>query len=324
MMATCSWAHTGLLRWTPGPRAPLRCSKASYVRMDMEMADGHDHTPEIFAVEFSTDRPLHAVAAEKRRVAAAGAGMRAVNEFAYAAAVALDPTLLVVSFIKQSRSAKVADLLDVLPGVLSHVQDVTKRHTSTLVRLATAAGQLTGGEVALRSGGDYEAAAAVVAAQLSAADAFFVEMIEATDPGRRPSEGPRLRAASPRPREGRAAVAAAQLQGPQAGDASCRDGARIGCDRVERGRLTPNVDVSPQGWFRVPHALAVLGAGRGRTPRAVELAAWMAVCAGNLWWTASRFEDGPDPASGPGCVDSPADRGQHGVGEPSVGCRHRR
>lgn len=146
------------------------------------MVEGQDDTPEIFAVSFVTDRPLHDVATEKRRVAAGGAGLRAVNEFAYSTAMALDPTLPAVSFIEQSQSDKVEDLLDVLPGVLAHVHDITKRHTSTLVRLATAAGQLTGGEAALRSAGDYEAAAAVVAAHLSAADAFFVEVMEATDP----------------------------------------------------------------------------------------------------------------------------------------------
>ena len=143
-----------------------------------------DDAPEIFAVEFTIDRPLHDVAAEKRRVAAGGAGMRAVNDFAYAAAVALDPTLLLVSFIEQQpQSSRAEDLLDILPGMLAHVQDVTKRHTTTLLRLATAAGHLTGGEAALRSAGDYDAAAAVAAAQLSAADAFFAEVIEATDPG---------------------------------------------------------------------------------------------------------------------------------------------
>ena len=143
-----------------------------------------DDAREIFCVGFTTDRPLYEVAAEKRRVAAGGAGMRAVNDFAYTAAMALDPTLVTVSFIEQQpRSSKAEDLLDVLPGVLAHVHGVSKRHTTTLLRLAAAAGQLTGGEVALRSGGDYEAAAAVVAAHLSAADAFFVEVIEATDPG---------------------------------------------------------------------------------------------------------------------------------------------
>ena len=106
--------------------------------------------------------------------------------FAYTTAMALDTSLVVVSFIEQAPIDKVEDLLDVLPGLLSHVQDITKRHTSTLLRLATAAGQLTGGEAALRSSGDYEAAAAVVAAQLSAADAFFVEVINTTDPGGTP------------------------------------------------------------------------------------------------------------------------------------------
>ena len=151
------------------------------------MAKGRDDTPQI-TVSFVTDRPLHDVATEKRRIAAGGAGMRAVNEFAYATAMAIDPTLPAVSFIEQSRSDKVEDLLDILPGVLAHVHDIAKRHTTTLVRLATAAGQLTGGEAALRSAGDYEAAAAVAAAHLSAADAFFAEVMEATDPDSDPEE----------------------------------------------------------------------------------------------------------------------------------------
>ena len=148
----------------------------------MDMAEGADDTPEIFAVSFFPDRPLHDVATEKRRVAAGGAGMRAVNEFAYSTAMALDPTLPTVSFIEQFQFDQVEDLVGVLPGVLAHIHDITKRHTSTLVKLATASGQLTGGEAALRSAGDYEAAAAVASAHLSAADAFFVAVIEATDP----------------------------------------------------------------------------------------------------------------------------------------------
>ena len=116
---------------------------ASCARMDMGMADGTDDTPEVFTVSFLTDRPLHDVATEKRRIAAGGAGLRAVNEFAYTTAMALDPTLPTVSFIEQSQSDQVEELLGVLPGVLAHVHDITKRHTSTLVRLATAAGQLT-------------------------------------------------------------------------------------------------------------------------------------------------------------------------------------
>lgn len=147
-----------------------------------------DDAPEIFAVGFTTDRPLCEIAEEKRRIAADGAGMRAVTDFAYSTAMALDASLLVVSFIEQAPIDKVEGLLDLLPGVLAHVQEVTKRHTSTLLRLATAAGQLTGGEAALRSGGDSEAAAAVVAAHLSAADAFFVELIKATDPGNDPEK----------------------------------------------------------------------------------------------------------------------------------------
>ena len=48
-------------------------------------------TPEIFTVSFTTDTPLHEVASQQRRVAAGGAGMRAVTDFAYTTAMALDP-----------------------------------------------------------------------------------------------------------------------------------------------------------------------------------------------------------------------------------------
>ena len=144
---------------------------------------GRDRHPEpTITLSFSTDRPLHDVAAELRNVAAGGAGLRAAADFAYAAAAALDPAALLVAFVEQGGFDTVDELLDLVPPAIAYTQHVSHKHTGVLMRLATAAGQLLGGENALRAVDDNAAADAVAAAHLSAADVFFATMIAGVNP----------------------------------------------------------------------------------------------------------------------------------------------
>ena len=133
---------------------------------------------------FSTDKPLHEVATEQRQRAAAGSGMRAVHYFAYSAAVALDPTGMVAALIEQTPAEEQDTLPELLTRALTSLHSVTAQHIHTTRKLAAAGGQLDGGEAALRACDDTDAADAVAAGQLAAADAFFAAVVEVTNPDR--------------------------------------------------------------------------------------------------------------------------------------------
>ena len=144
---------------------------------------GHDHHREpMLALAMSFDEPLHEVAAEKRAVAAGGSGLRAAVEFAYSTAVVLDPASMLGSIAQQMKSANLEEFLDVVLPFAVQAHDDAAAHTHTVRLLASAAGQLTGAESALRSAGCTDDADTVAAAHLAAADAFFAALIKNTTP----------------------------------------------------------------------------------------------------------------------------------------------
>ena len=135
------------------------------------------------SLEFTTDRPLHEVAAEMRRTAAEGQGLRAVLDFARATAVVVDPAQLVATFAEKSGAGTADEMTDRLLPYLAKAHDVYAYHVWAIQKLATAYGELIGAEGALKSAGHSEEADVVADAHLAAADAFFESVIGATTPG---------------------------------------------------------------------------------------------------------------------------------------------
>lgn len=130
----------------------------------------------------TTDKPLHEVAAEMRRTAAGGQGLRAVLDFARATAVVVDPAQIVATFAEKFGISTVDEMVDQLLPYLAKAHDVYAFHVWAVQKLAVAYGELIGAENALRAAGRDDEADVVAGAHLAAADAFFGSVIEVTDP----------------------------------------------------------------------------------------------------------------------------------------------